>query len=220
MIDFSRTLNSIEIEKKRRNDGLIQPDPHAIVLWNKAIEVMDDVTERDSLKNAFIFANSLEYKHVGLSSEIYFSHPIRVSALSILLSGTTKSSVGILGLLHNVLEVSNLTENSISKKFGLEIATNISTLKVNRDKQWYGKYKVDYYNKINSSHRACRIVKIIDKLDNLFLLENNKNYKIKKMYLDEIEKFILPMVQSDLPNLYGYMKELVCDIQQNGLKNH
>lgn len=220
MIDISRILNSIEIEKKRRNDGLIQPDPHAIVLWNKAIEVMDDVTERDSLKNAFIFANTLDYNHVGLSSEIYFSHPIRVSALSVLLSDEKKSSIGILGLFHNVLEVSSLTEGSLSEIFGSEIATQISTLTVDRVNQWDGKYKADYYNKINSSQRACRIVKIIDKLDNLFLLENNKNYKIKKMYLDEIERFILPMVQSDLPNLYGYMKELVCDIQQYGLKNH
>jgi (p)ppGpp synthase/HD superfamily hydrolase len=220
MIDISCVLDSIEVEKKRRNDGLIQQDPHALVLWDQALDAIDSVMEKDSLKKAFIFAKSLEYKHVGLSSEIYFTHPIRVSALSILLSGKTKSSVGILGLLHNVLEVSNLTENSISKKFGLEIATNISTLTVDRDKQWDGKYKVDYYNKIINSHQSCRIVKIIDKLDNLFLLENNKDSSIKKMYLDEIDKFILPMVQVDLPHLNGYMKELICGLRQSELKKH
>jgi (p)ppGpp synthase/HD superfamily hydrolase len=209
MIHISNILDSIELEKKRRKDGLLKPDQHALVLWDRAIKRIQNDAERSKLEKAFIFAKSLSYKHVGLSSEIYFSHPLRVAALSILISGSIKSDVGVLGLIHNVLEVSDLTEKSLTKTFESEMAMYVSTLTVDRTFQWNREYKIDYYRRIKNKASPCRIVKVIDKLDNIFLLCENQDTKVKEMYLDEIEKFVLPMAQQELPNLYDYFKEIV-----------
>ena len=41
-------------------------------------------------------------------------------------------------------------------------------------------------------------------------IKNNKNLKIKKRYLKEIEVFILPMVKNELPDYLSYFRELLC----------
>ena len=191
MINIAHILESIEIEKKYRRDGLLNPDPNALVLWNKANAILQNDVERSKLKKAFIFAKSLRYKHEGLSSKIYFSHPIRVAALSILISGSNKADVGVLGLIHNVLEVSDLTEESLMKTFGPEMAMYVGILTVDRAIQWNKEYKIDYYRRIMNGASPCRIVKVIDKLDNIFLLCNNQDIKVKEMYLDEIENLVV-----------------------------
>ena len=121
-----------------------------------------------------------------------------------------------LALLHNVFETGNLKNKYIIKeKFGKEIFDNINKLTVNRKIEWNKGYKNRYYQKLNSGSKNLRIVKILDKFDNLFLLDINKNINIKRKYIKEIIKYILPMAKRTLPELYNYYKELV---QYNCLK--
>jgi (p)ppGpp synthase/HD superfamily hydrolase len=216
MINFLEILDSIDIERQRRTLGLIKPDPHALILWNRAIESLKNETERIRLKNAYEYAESIEYKHVGLTSEIYFSHPLRVGALSILISGSAKADIGILGLLHNVLEVSNIPLGTLMDLIGPELATQVSVLTVDRTVEWSKTYKTLYYRRIMEGLHSCRVVKIIDKLDNLFLLYRNKDEKVRKKYLKEIETYILPMTEKELPHLLNYLKILVADCQKGG----
>jgi (p)ppGpp synthase/HD superfamily hydrolase len=214
MINLLKIVDSIDIERQRRVLGLIKPDPHAVVLWDRAIASLKDDAERIRLKNTFEYAKSIKYKHIGLTSEIYFSHPLRVAALSVLISGATKADIGILGLLHNVLEVSDISEHALKDVIGSELATQISTLTVDRTVQWSKTYKIAYYQRIMGSLHSCRVVKIVDKLDNLFLLYLNQDEKVKEKYLNEIESFILPMTQADLPDALNYLKALVTDCRK------
>ena len=49
-----------------------------------------------------------------------------------------------------------------------------------------------YYIRLNSSQKKVKIIKCLDKFDNLFSLFKNPK-KTKQMYLQEINLFILPL---------------------------
>ena len=70
-------------------------------------------------------------------------------------------------------------------------------------------YKRDYYKNISLDHKNTRIVKIIDKLDNLFTIGLCKSKLIRKRYISEIENYILPMVKKDIPKLEKYFRGLI-----------
>ena len=68
-----------------------------------------------------------------------------------------------------------------------------------------------------SQSHACRLIKILDKLDNLFLLHLNPNKDVINKYLLEIEKHIMPMVKKDLPVLLTYFEELFINTKKISL---
>ena len=211
-------LNEINIEREARIKGRMVPDPNAIILWKRAINDLNSIEEKGTLIKAFNFAKGIKYQHEGLASDIYFAHPIRVAALSLLSQKSINIDTGIIGLLHNVFELSNTPVDSISMQFGESIAQQIVDLTVNRDLQWDQKYKESYYTKINSNPLACRIVKIFDKLDNIFLLDLNPDEETKQKYLIEIETYILPMTERDMPEVYNYMQHMIQNYHINNLK--
>jgi hypothetical protein len=52
-------------------------------------------------------------------------------------------------------------------------------------------------------------VKIIDKIDNIFTLCLNPNLNKKKVYLKQIEDFVIPLTKLKLPNMQDYLIKLV-----------
>ena len=52
-------LDDIEIERQRRIKGLLEPDPHAIELWARALAALPDKAERIRLEHAFNFAKEI-----------------------------------------------------------------------------------------------------------------------------------------------------------------
>ena len=92
----------------------------------------------------------------------------------------------------------------------------ILDLTVDREQQWDEDYKNTYYKKIENGPIEARVIKIIDKLDNLFILGVNPNEEIKIKYLKEIEKHVLPLAYRTTPKIYSYMKELVDDNYKSG----
>lgn len=209
-------LDDIEMERQRRLLGLLKPDPHALVLWHRATAALSDDPQRNRLIHAFEFAKQIKYRHVGLTSDIYFSHPLRVAGLATLISGAEDAETGVLAILHNVLEVSDVSADSITESFGLDMSNQIRMLTVDRDIQWNRAYKEDYYSKLIEGPIFARVVKIIDKLDNLFLLGLNSDVSVRDKYLTEIEDFILPMTVTSLPAVTAYMRELVLDCRSTG----
>ena len=215
-MNVSDILDDIGLERRRRLLGLLQPDPHALVLWGRAMAALPDEVQRSRLVHAFQFAKAIKYRHVGLTSDIYFSHPLRVSALAILLSGAKDAGTGVLAVLHNVLEVSDVSVDALSESFGNGITSQIQALTVDRGLQWDRTYKVGYYGKLTAGLLSARVVKIVDKLDNLFVLGLNPDVYVREMYLAEIEDFVLPMTEPSLPSLTSYMRNLVQDCRATG----
>mgnify|MGYP006109506621 FL=1 len=202
-------LDSIKIERNLRLKGRFVIDPQADLLWNKALSLTTDINKKEKLLEAYKFAGEIKYDHAGLSSEIYFAHPIRVASLAMLYYDEINVDLGIVGLIHNVYELSDYTNDFITEKFGKNISNQIANLTVNRGLQWDEDYKTDYYKKIENGPIEARVIKIIDKLDNLFILGVNPDKEVKIKYLKEIEKHVLPLAYKTTPKIYSYMKELV-----------
>jgi (p)ppGpp synthase/HD superfamily hydrolase len=215
-MNLSTILDDIEVERRRRLLGLLEPDPHALVLWDRAMAALPNDVERDRLAHAFLFAKELKYHHVGLTSDIYFSHPLRVAALAMLISSAHDAGIGVLAVLHNVLEVSDVSVDTLSETFGSDISKQIETLTVERDLQWDKTYKASYYNQLLQGPLSARVVKIVDKLDNLFVLGLNPDASVRSRYLAEIEEFVLPMTVTSLPAVTAYMRALVEDCHATG----
>lgn len=215
-MNLSDILDDFGLERQRRLMGLLEPDPHALVLWSRASDALVNDAERERLAHAFDFAKAIKYHHVGLTSKIYFSHPLRVAGLATLISGAKDSETGVLAVLHNVLEVSDVTLDELTVAFGSGISNQIRALTVDREVQWDKAYKASYYNQLMQGPLAARVVKIADKLDNMFVLGLNPDASVRSRYLEEIEEFVLPMTVTSLPAATSYMRALVKDSRAIG----
>lgn len=154
--------------------------------------------------HAWQFANLLDYHHPGLDKSVYLMHPLRVAQMYLSLSEKPVAEGVVTALLHNVLELSGSHAGDIVKHAGENVAKAVELLTVNRDLQWDDDYKTAYYQNIYSSELYVRQVKALDKLDNLYMLCLNPSDQIRHMYLREIEKWVVPMVEKDLPELNAY----------------
>ena len=215
-ITFKQAIGSITEEQQRRILAREFPDEKAHKDWSQ-VSVLFDKKDHEKLLNAYNFSKQVNYKHKGVSSEIYFAHPLRVATVAIILSEMRSIDYPVLGLLHNIIEVSDVSKADLSFHFGDLITEQIEALTVERSLQWDKAYKKDYYKKINNQAHSCRTVKIIDKFDNLFLLYTNPNKEIKKKYIQEIETYIQPMVSKDLPQIEDYFTKLVDHCKQTAL---
>lgn len=209
-------LLEIPIERQYRIIGRFRPDPRALDLWNQALNSLQNSEDLFMLSNAFAYAKEIKYRHEGMSSEIYFTHPMRTAAYALLCEECQNIEFGIIGLLHNIFELSDTAPERLIETFNTDITNQILALTVNRDLQWDLSYKQAYYDIINSNPLSCRIVKIFDKLDNLFVLGLNDNDGMREKYLLEIRTHILPMAERDLPSVFPYLVDLVDDSERVG----
>lgn len=202
-------LDSIAIERRRRLDGRAAPDPHARVLWERALGVESSPASRGRLQAAYGFVEGIDYRHKGLASDIYAAHPLRVAAMALLTPGSPGVEAGVVGILHNVLEVSDVTESELRERFGESVTAQVRSLAVNRALQFDPDYTEAYYSAINAGPRAARVIKVFDKLDNLFLLGINPDVAAKTKYAREIQDYVLPMADSNVPAVSAYMRALL-----------
>ena len=215
--DFSILNTDITNESIRRERIFKTGDPMATKFWKLTLKSFGN-GNKEILNETYNFAKNIDTKHQGLSKTAYFSHPLRVASYSAFLTGYKSPSFPILGLIHNIFEVSDVDYETIKKKFGSSIAEQIRVLSVDRNKDWDSSYKKKYYETVCKKPVSCRIIKILDKFDNLFILNLNPNEEIKKKYLLEVEKYIIPMAKKDLTSLYKKLKEIV-DFQKKIIKN-
>ena len=141
-------------------------------------------------------------QHVGLNSSQYMAHPIRVAQL---VYGYQYPNCPFhdvqLALAHNYLEVSS-NDTCLAMNFlGIEIFNEVEILTIDREKRWDDAYLTKYYNEINKCHLRVKLIKCCDKFDNLFLLQDNKSFETKNLYLNEIDKFVIPMAKN-INNLF------------------
>lgn len=157
--------------------------------------------------DALKYASSIEYHHKGVSSNTYLEHPLRMATF--VLQETSPSDVDtvILALIHNVLEVSEVNVANLASRFDDKIANAVESLTVDRNRL-DAQYKRDYYNRLSQGSRAARIVKVLDKLDNVFMICFNPNADIRRSYLDEIAQWVQPMADADIPSIAGFMRYL------------
>ena len=147
--------------------------------------------ERKSVYFVYQFSKNLEYKHPGTYAN-YINHLLRMCNICFKLCNGYRKDILITILVHNVFEVTDLTFDSLSEAVGLPIAKYVKILTLNRDKEWDSIYKKEYYNNI-AQNTICACTKIIDKIDNLFMIETNPDKNIRDKYIDEIVTHVIPM---------------------------
>lgn len=212
-------LGTIDAEREARVAFLRHPDDSAITRFDGAVLHIDSAEVRASLMRGWEYAQSLDYHHPGQSKELYLAHPLRVASLYLRIVRPIEEAGAVTAILHNVMEVTNVQVDELTRIVGGSVANAISTLTVDRERQWESEYKNDYYKKIEGSPEFVQHVKIMDKLDNLFVLCLNPSEQIRTMYLNEIEKWLLPMTRRALPQIADYLRELVKDNRRIGYKS-
>ena len=212
-------LEDIEIEISKRLFALENPESekYSEYLWKLGMNEIS-VDDQEQLRKVLRFASSIDYHHVGLSPKAYLAHPIRVAGMTLFLSSNSeKKLLGTIALLHNVLEVSTVSSKKLTDETEHEVAESIQILTVNRDLQENIDYLNKYYSSIETTPHSLSVVKIIDKLDNLFMLGLNPDEAVRQRYLNEITTYVLPLVKKFLPQLANYFENLVLFNQTNGM---
>tara|TARA_B110000858_G_scaffold26891_1_gene28122 strand:- start:1988 stop:2689 length:702 start_codon:yes stop_codon:yes gene_type:complete len=207
--NFIPFFKNYKIERKRRIISTTIFDLKAEKEWIEIVNSKKLKKNKKQLMNYLDYSKKIKYLHH--SSKTYLSHPLRVANMAFNFSRFSNSpkNLIILGLFHNLIETSKLTKRQLIQTLGKFIAEQIKILTVNRKKQWDKKYKDRYYKKINSHHKNTRIIKILDKLDNLFIIGLCSSKLTRNRYIAEIENYILPMVKKDLPVLSEYFHGLI-----------
>ena len=210
-IDTSNTLDELFLDFVFEN-SIRSPESdlrfhYVNNLWGKLTKTLSDkeVTQVTTTRK---FAEAMKYTHSGLSPSEYFLHPLRVGSVSGIANPAARVISSQIGLLHNVYEVTSVKSSEISKKFGSEVNYVISSLTINRKHQSNLTYLTDYYGVISNLPNKLGIVKVIDKLDNLFSLNNTANSEIKEKYLQEITNFVIPLCDFVSPHLSKLLKNV------------
>ncbi len=208
-------LGSIADERAARLRSRATEGAGSTQVFEDALAEFGDKRLAATARSAFAFASRIEYDHAGLSSAAYLAHPVHVAALVVKLDPRADADTVVLALLHNVFEVSRVEPAEITARFGEHMASAIRALTVDRTATTH-EYKVGYYRNLGAQPRLVRVVKVLDKLDNLFILGLNPDAKVRAEYLSDIEEFIVPMVEETLPHIAEYVESLIADSRAVG----
>jgi (p)ppGpp synthase/HD superfamily hydrolase len=159
------------------------------------------------LSQALEWAFKIEYQHGSVAPAVYLNHPLRVATILAKTLDIIDDETLTIAILHNVLEVSEISKQELNDALGSNVAEAIDTLTVDRTRQHDASYKNNYYVRIEALSPACARVKIADKLDNIYMLCFNSSEITRKSYLDEIDRWVIPMAERVIPVLAERMKE-------------
>ena len=123
---------------------------------------------------------SFNYNHNVLNKKTYLAHVLRVTKMSILAQPKLAKELIILSMIHNIFEATNMNETELLNYFDNKTIERVKILKINKEKQNLNSYLTTYYSTIKDAHISVSIVKIIDKIDNIFTLCLNPNLNKKK----------------------------------------
>lgn len=204
-------LGPIPDERRTREAFLSAPDDSVRADLDAALASVPDPALRSRIEQVRQYAESLHYAHPGQTADVYMAHPFRVTTMYLRAISPSDVLGPSVALVHNALEVTDRDQATLAADLGPEIAESVALLTVDRAQQWDAGYKADYYARIEAATRPVRIVKLLDKVDNLFTLHHNPSDEIRRRYLAEIETHILPIARRDLPPVAPYVERLVAD---------
>ena len=202
------TLGDFRYEREIRAGDIDNKIMHSEQLWTKLYSILS-FHEKIEVEKARVFAENLEYVHPGLDSKTYLVHPLRVATLSGLFTTQDKLLTAKVGLLHNVYEVGVVEPTTIIEQFGQGVHLALETLKVDRDRQPNLQYLSDYYDAIAQLPNGLGIIKVVDKIDNLYTLNLTASSETRLRYLSEIEKFVVPLCEDVSPQISQILLNII-----------
>jgi len=172
------------------------------------------------VNHALSYAKSLESTDPNHPSmRAYFSHPLRVAHIAFQLLEQASAEIVAMGLLHNVFEVSGLTEGDLLEAgFSERLAIGIRLTTVDRKQQYDESYLTKFYGRIQAFGDDLTLIKCVDKLDNLLAFQLFERTPEIERYMTLCEQFVVPLTSS-LSAAFGdyvqetidYMRSVGCD---------
>jgi (p)ppGpp synthase/HD superfamily hydrolase len=209
-------LGTIESERGLRLDMLKKNGAGAKSRFLATLQDCHTERQRESILTAYNFACAMDYAHPGRTAEAYLAHPLRVAEMVMSLVKPAHPLDIVIALLHNVLEVTEIPADELGERFGATVMESIIALTVDRAKQWDPEYKRSYYRSLRAGYAGACAVKVLDKLDNIFLLCLNPNAQIRTRYLDEIDAHVVPLATDFVPAVSDYMRRLSANARAFG----
>lgn len=210
-VNLEKSINELftdfNYEKMHRNADYNSSFSHAQNLWQSLLKSLTKA-ERAEAINVRQLAENLKYKHAGLGSKEYFLHPLRVGSIAGI-ANPEKNILNVqIGMLHNIYEVTDLQKSDVLKIASSEVEKIIAGLTIDRKLQFDSGYLIEYYGIISSFPSKLGIIKVIDKIDNLFTLNTTATSEIKDRYLQEIADYVVPLCDLVSPQLSKLIRNI------------
>jgi (p)ppGpp synthase/HD superfamily hydrolase len=197
-----------------RAEKMLSLTSEAAYSERRFLEALAPSRPKERISEALVFAKSLNFSNSSLKSS-YLSHPFRVAMFLAKIQPDASDAALTAALLHNVLETTTLKIDAVTGPFGAEVGGIIETLTVDRSRPFL-EIENEYYRRIEAAGPVVQLIKLLDKMDNLFVLCLNANAPIRAGYTAEIRARLLPFASAFLPGLGQYLSSLLDDADRLG----
>jgi len=123
----------------------------------------------------------------------YIIHPIRIANMLMYDLGVRSADMVVAGLLHDVVEDTNVTLEEIEEKFGKKVADIILSLTRDKEKET----KKEKFDKILKGQQEIKLLKACDWLDNLrsFIYRTDRGERWDR-HLQEAKEMYIPLARA------------------------
>lgn len=208
-VNFS--LRPIELEASDKVASMIEVSPKpGRELFALCAARLDEAGIAEA-RQSLAFARSLKSANSDHPAmHVYMSHPLRVAKMSLQLLSEPLVKTVSLALLHNVFEVSGLTEpDLLARGYDEHLARGIRLLTIDRKLQYDPVYLETFYGNIESYSQELVLIKCVDRIDNLLAFQLFERTDRIKTYMELSDRFITPMATRLSPELGQYHADLI-----------
>lgn len=163
----------------------------------------------DKLKIAYLKAEEAHKKQLRFNREPYIVHPLRVCIILAEELKIKDEKILMIGLLHDVVEDSDITIEQIKELFGKRVADGVSLLTKSEE------FKVDivrqkkYFWHLKRAPKKFQLVKLADRLDNLRDLVTCNDELKKRKYILDTEYNYITWAKVANPYIAGELEDLI-----------
>jgi len=166
------------------------------------------------VNRALDYAKTLDFSKSALKSS-YLSHPIRVADFLLRIDPSVSSAALVTAILHNLPETTSVPLVEIERSFGAAVSSGIGALLVDR-KVSFSAIQKNYYARLRAAGKEIMLIKLLDKMDNLFVLCLNPDEAVRRDYIAEIREELLLFARGVARGLGDYLEELLEDASRTG----
>jgi (p)ppGpp synthase/HD superfamily hydrolase len=217
-ISINFSLQPVEIEAGDKASSMMQrPEESEKALLSLCAERLPEAKLK-TVNRSLAYAKSLESTDPNHPSmRAYFSHPLRVAKLALQLLDHASPEIVSMGLLHNVFEVSGLSESELlDAGFSERLAVGIRLNTIDRERQYDESYLTKFYGRIREFGDDLTLIKCVDKLDNLLAFELFERTPQIDRYMTLCEQFVVPLAGDLSPAFGDYVQQTIDYMRASG----
>jgi GTP pyrophosphokinase len=205
IIDNRTIFENSEAERAEKMNSLCSDSVYAEKQFIATLNLYN--RKESDIAKALEYAKGLDFSKNHLKSS-YLSHPLRLATYLVKMDPTIPSDYIVIALLHNVPETTTITTEELKNIFGANVALGIQLLVVDRTVP-FASIQDSYYQNIFSQGTSLVLVKLLDKIDNLFVLGLNPDDEVRKNYITEVREKLLPFAIKFNSQLAKYLDDLL-----------